>query len=191
MDIIFATANKHKLLEAQAITGPQIKLILPSELGVNEDIEETGSTLQENALIKAEYLWEKFHRPCFADDTGLEIDSLNGRPGVFSARYAGDGCDFNANIQKVLYEMEMEKNRTAKFRTVIALIIDGTPIFFEGEVRGTIIKERKGANGFGYDPIFLPLGMSKTMAQLSEFEKNQISHRGMAMRKLNDYIKTM
>ena len=189
MEIIFATANKHKLMEAQAIVGADIKLITPAELGITEDIVETGTTLKENALIKAEYLWYRFQRPCFADDTGLEIQSLDGRPGVFSARYAGEGCDFQANIDKVLLEMGNSENRLARFITVIALIIDGNPVFFEGEVNGTIIMEQKGTKGFGYDPVFLPEGLTRTMAELSEEEKNSISHRGEAMRKLSAYLK--
>lgn len=189
MEIIFATANMHKLMEAQAIVGADIKLITPAQLGLIEDIEETGTTLKENALIKAEYLWDKFHRPCFADDTGLEIQALDGRPGVFSARYAGERCNFQDNINKVLVEMGNTVNRDARFRTVVALIIDGNPVFFEGEVNGTIIMEQKGTKGFGYDPIFLPEGLTRTMAELSEEEKNSISHRGEAMRKLSAYLK--
>ncbi|MDD2358716.1 MAG: RdgB/HAM1 family non-canonical purine NTP pyrophosphatase [Thiovulaceae bacterium] len=189
MEIIFATANKHKLMEAQAIVGSEFKLVTPSELGITEDIEETGTTLKENALIKAQYLWDKFHRPCFADDTGLEIEALNGRPGVFSARYAGEGCNFKDNMDKVLTEMADSENRNARFRTVISLIIDGIPHFFEGEVKGTILREQKGTGGFGYDPIFLPEGESRTMSELSEIEKNNISHRGVAIRKLSDFLK--
>lgn len=191
MEIIFATANKHKLMEAQAIVGDDIKLITPSDLGINEEIKETGSTLKENALIKAEYLWHRFHRPCFADDTGLEIEVLNGRPGVFSARYAGEGCSFQSNIDKVLDEIAAAENRKARFRTVIALIINGKPTFFEGCADGTILKEQRGSKGFGYDSVFLPEGVNKTMAELTEDEKNAISHRGEAMRKLSDYLKSI
>jgi XTP/dITP diphosphohydrolase len=191
MEIIFATANKHKLVEAQAITGERFKLISSADAGITEDIEETGITLMENALIKAEYIWGKTGRWCFADDTGLEIDALDGRPGVYSARYAGEHCSFMDNIDKVLSEMDGVTNRKARFKTVIALITGEEPLFFEGSVEGQILTVCKGEKGFGYDPVFLPDGFDKTMAQMSEDEKNSISHRGIAMRKMAQYLRTI
>lgn len=189
MEIIFATANRHKLKEAQSIAGSEYQLLSSASLGITEDIEETGVTLKENALIKATYLWKKFGRPCFADDTGLEIDALDGRPGVYSARYAGEGCSFADNVQKVLKELKGVTKREARFRTVVTLIIDGTPHFFEGCVEGTITEAPSGEKGFGYDPVFKPEGYNITMAEMSEEEKNRISHRGVAVTKMIEYLR--
>ncbi len=189
MEIIFATANRHKLKEAQSIAGSEYQLLSSASLGITEDIEETGVTLKENALIKATYLWKKFGRPCFADDTGLEIDALEGRPGVYSARYSGEGCSFADNVQKVLKEMNGITNRGARFKTVVALITDGTPHFFEGCVEGTITETTSGEKGFGYDPVFKPAGYDTTMAEMSEEEKNRISHRGIAVTKMIEYLR--
>ncbi len=189
MEIIFATANRHKLKEAQSIAGSEYQLLSSESLGITEDIEETGVTLKENALIKATYLWKKFGRPCFADDTGLEIDALDGRPGVYSARYAGEGCSFADNVQKVLKELKGVTKREARFRTVVTLIIDGTPHFFEGCVEGTITETTSGEKGFGYDPVFKPAGYDTTMAEMSEEEKNRISHRGIAVTKMIEYLR--
>lgn len=188
MDLVFATANKHKLIEAQAIIGAGYQLITPVSFGINEEIEETGITLHENALIKASYIWERTNKPCFADDTGLEIDALGGRPGVYSARYAGENCSFSDNVNKVLKELEGVLERVARFKTVIAYINKGKIYYFEGSVEGQIIEEPKGDKGFGYDPVFLPVGSELTMAQMSEKEKNKISHRGVAMRKFAEFL---
>ena len=189
MELIFATANKHKLSEAQAILGNGFSLVVPSELGLTGDIPETAETLKENAIMKAKFLWDKFGRPCFADDTGLEVDFLNGRPGVYSARYAGIEADPVKNMQKLLKELDGANCRKARFVTVVALILDETRIIlFEGDLEGSILEASSGYGGFGYDPLFMPEGYSKTLAELSAEEKNRISHRGIAMRKLSDFL---
>jgi len=189
MELIFATANKHKLSEAQAILGNGFSLVVPSELGLTGDIPETAETLKENAIMKAKFLWDRFGRPCFADDTGLEVDFLNGRPGVYSARYAGIEADPVKNMQKLLKELNGANCRKARFVTVVALILDETRIIlFEGALEGSILEASSGCGGFGYDPLFMPEGYSKTLAELSAEEKNRISHRGIAMRKLSDFL---
>jgi XTP/dITP diphosphohydrolase len=189
MELIFATANKHKLSEAQAILGNGFSLVVPSQLGLTGEIPETADTLKENALMKAKFLWDKFGRPCFADDTGLEVDFLNGRPGVYSARYAGIEADPVKNMQKLLKELNGANCRKARFVTVVALILDENRIFlFEGALEGSILEVSSGCGGFGYDPLFMPEGYSKTLAELSAEEKNRISHRGIAMRKLSDFL---
>ena len=184
MELMFATANIHKCYEARAILGPSVSIIMPSSLGLSGNIPETGFTLEENALQKSLFLWDKFHIPCFADDTGLEVDGLGGAPGVYSARYAGPACLPADNVKKLLEEMQYMTNRAARFRCVIALILNGTPQFFEGIVEGSIIRIPKGAGGFGYDPVFVPLGWDKTFAEMSEIEKNEISHRKRALEKM-------
>ena len=190
MELIFATANKHKLSEAQAILGKGFSLVVPSQLGLTGEIPETADTLKENALMKAKFLWDKFGRPCFADDTGLEVDFLNGRPGVYSARYAGIEADPVKNMQKLLKELNGANCRKARFVTVVALILDENRIIlFEGALEGSILEVSSGCGGFGYDPLFMPEGYSKTLAELSAEEKNRISHRGIAMRKLSDFLK--
>jgi len=189
MELIFATANKHKLSEAQAILGNGFSLVVPSELGLTGDIPETAETLKENAIMKAKFLWDRFGRPCFADDTGLEVDFLNGRPGVYSARYAGIEADPVKNMQKLLKELDGANCRKARFVTVVALILNETRIIlFEGALEGSILEASSGYGGFGYDPLFMPEGYSKTLAELSAEEKNRISHRGIAMRKLSDFL---
>ncbi|MBP1672144.1 MAG: yggV [Bacteroidetes bacterium] len=189
MELIFATANKHKLSEAQAILGTGFSLVVPSQLGLTGEIPETADTLKENAIMKAKFLWDKFGRPCFADDTGLEVDFLNGRPGVYSARYAGIEADPVKNMQKLLKELNGANCRKARFLTVVALILDENRIFlFEGALEGSILEVSSGCGGFGYDPLFMPEGYSKTLAELSAEEKNRISHRGIAMRKLSDFL---
>ena len=189
MELIFATANKHKLSEAQAILGTGFSLVVPSQLGLTEEIPETADTLKENAVMKAKFLWDKFGRPCFADDTGLEVDFLNGRPGVYSARYAGIEADPVKNMQKLLKELNGANCRKARFLTVVALILGENRIFlFEGALEGSILEASSGCGGFGYDPLFMPEGYSKTLAELSAEEKNRISHRGIAMRKLSDFL---
>lgn len=187
MEIIFATANHNKLIEAQRILGEEITLLTPADLGWVEDIPETHPTLKENSIQKAQFVWEKFHRPCFADDSGLEVDALNGAPGAFSARYAGEPKSPINNVKKILKELENvpDDKRTARFRCVLTYIDSkGEMTIFEGTCEGTITRKTSGIEGFGYDPVFLPVGMSQTMAEISIAEKNLISHRGKAMEKL-------
>jgi len=187
-ELIFATNNLHKLSEIQPLIGDNFIIQSLKQIGCDEDIPETAPTLEGNALLKAQYVFDRFGKNCFADDTGLEIEALNGRPGVFSARYATDGHDFEANINKVLIELTGVENRKARFRTVIALILDESVHYFEGIVNGEIISERKGIKGFGYDPVFLPAGYDKTFAEMPLSEKNKISHRARAVNKLVDFL---
>jgi XTP/dITP diphosphohydrolase len=189
-ELIFATNNKHKLTEIQSIVGSDFNIRSLGDIGCTEDIAETAATLEGNALLKAEYVYTKYGMNCFADDTGLEVEALDGRPGVYSARYATDGHDFEANIDKVLSELEGISNRKARFRTVIALYLDGSVNYFEGIVNGEIIHERKGIKGFGYDPVFLPDGYELTFAEMPLSEKNKISHRARAVVKLVEYLKS-
>ena len=188
--IIFATNNKHKLEEVQSMLGNSWILVTPKECNVMEDIPETQPTIEGNALQKAEYLFDKTSQNCFADDTGLEIEALGGEPGVRSARYASDGddCDNEANMAKVLSLLEGKDNRKARFRTVIALILDGEKHLFEGVVEGEIITHKTGEKGFGYDPIFRPSGYEDTFAQMSMEQKNTISHRSLAVAKLVEFL---
>lgn len=188
-ELIIATNNLHKLTEIQSLIVDTFILKSLQEIGCTEDIPETAPTLEGNALIKAQYIYDKYGKNCFADDTGLEIEALDGRPGVFSARYATDEHDFEANIDKVLGELTNLENRKARFRTVIALIFNGSVHYFEGIVNGEIIKERKGIKGFGYDPVFLPDGYKQTFAEMPLAEKNKISHRARAVTKLVDFLK--
>ncbi|MDP3398104.1 MAG: RdgB/HAM1 family non-canonical purine NTP pyrophosphatase [Bacteroidales bacterium] len=191
MEIIFATSNRHKLSEAKGIIETEVLLITPADLGITESIPEDAPTLEENALFKARYLWEKTGRNVFADDTGLEVEALNGAPGVMSARYASEECDAGKNMQKLLKELKGISNRKARFRTVVALILNGETHLFEGIVKGTILEDLSGTGGFGYDPLFLPDGYTKTLAEISYEEKNLISHRGIAMRKLSEFLKSI
>lgn len=200
MKIVFATNNQHKLEEIRNILGHRFEVVSLSEIGCHEDIPETGTTLEENALMKAQYVYDHYHVSCFADDTGLEVDALDGAPGVYSARYAGgEGHDSEANMTKLLSELGNNNNRKARFRTVIALIEkkDVCPCGctsikqihrFEGIVNGQIIRERRGGEGFGYDPIFQPDGYTETFAELGVDVKNQISHRAKATQKLAEYL---
>ena len=194
MEIIFATGNQHKMVEAQKALGDSFTLIMPKELGLTEDIPEDGDTLVANAIQKAEYLWNRFGKNCFADDTGLEVDALGGEPGVRTARYAGEDKGTEANMTKLLAELEKveqaqgEVPRTARFKTVVALIIDGQVKTFEGVLEGEIARSRSGNEGFGYDPVFIPQGYNCTLAEISLDEKNAISHRGKAMRALAEYL---
>ncbi|WP_131752788.1 non-canonical purine NTP diphosphatase [Prevotella heparinolytica] len=185
---VFATNNAHKLEEVSAILGKRIELLSMKDIDCNVDIPETADTLEGNALIKARYIFENYHLDCFADDTGLEVEVLNGAPGVYSARYAGDAHDSEANMKKLLKEMENVENRRARFRTVFALIINGKEHLFEGIVKGEIIKNRKGTSGFGYDPVFVPEGYSQTFAEMGNELKNKISHRAMATQKLCHFL---
>lgn len=188
MKIIFATNNAHKLEEAQQILGSMYSLITPRDCGITEDIPEDRDTIEGNALQKARYVYDKTRMNCFADDTGLEVEALDGAPGVRSARYAGDGHDFAENTRLLLSNLSGKDNRSARFRTVIALILDGKEYLFEGEVRGRITEEPAGGQGFGYDPVFIPEGYSETFAQMDPVEKNRISHRGEAVAKLARFL---
>ena len=188
MELIFATNNSHKLEELQAIMGNRIQLLSLNDIGCNEEIPEDQATLEGNASQKAFYIYNKYGYNCFADDTGLEIEALNGEPGVYSARYAGEEKSAEANMDKVLAGLLKIKNRNARFRTVISLVIDGIEKQFEGFVEGTILNERRGISGFGYDPIFQPTGFSKTFAEMNLTDKNKISHRGRAVEKLVLYL---
>ena len=187
--LIFATNNAHKLGEVQALLGDAFTLVTLRECGITEDIPETADTLEGNALQKARYVYEKTGLDCFADDTGLEVDALGGAPGVHSARYATDGHDFAANNSLLLKNLEGITDRTARFRTVIALILDGVEYTFEGRVEGTIATAESGSEGFGYDPLFVPSGEIITFAQMSAEAKNAISHRGRAVAKLVNFLK--
>ena len=214
MKIVFATNNQHKLDEIRSILGDQFEVVSLADIGCHEDIPETGQTLEENALMKAEYVYNKYHLSCFADDTGLEVDALGGAPGIYSARYASmespvsptattaASHDSEANMARLLRELENNNNRKARFRTVIALIEkkDVCPCGctsvkqihrFEGIVEGEIIRERRGGEGFGYDPIFQPEGYDKTFAELGADIKNHISHRARATQKLAEYLKSI
>ncbi len=188
MKIVFATHNLHKKSEAAAILGSSWDVLALPDINCLKDIPETADTLQGNALQKAHYVFDHFHTDCFADDTGLEIEALNGQPGVFSARYAGEGCSYSDNVQKVLREMQGLQNRKACFKTVIALILNGQEYLFEGRVDGLILTEPRGTDGFGYDPIFLPDGFDQSFAEMSAERKNAISHRGRAMQKLMEFL---
>ena len=184
MKIVFATNNAHKLAEVKAVLGEGFELVTLKEVGITEDIPETGETLDENASIKARYVYERTGLDCFADDTGLEVEALNGEPGVRSARYATDGHDFAANNRKLLKELEGVTNRKARFRTVISLIRSGVEQQVEGIVNGCIATKEAGCEGFGYDPLFIPDGKSVTFAEMTAEEKNSISHRGRAVAEL-------
>lgn len=188
MKIIFATNNAHKLSEVQAVLGEGFELVTPRMCGVEEDIPETAETLEGNASQKAHYLYVKTGLDCFADDTGLEVEALDGAPGVHSARYATDGHDFAANNRLLLKNLEGKENRRARFRTVISLIEQGEEHLFEGIVEGHIIDHESGEEGFGYDPLFVPEGFDRTFAEMSAEEKNAVSHRGRAVRKLVAYL---
>ena len=188
MEIIFATNNAHKLGEVQAVLGDGFRLLTPRECSITEEIPETQPTLEGNALQKARYLHERTGRDCFADDTGLEVAALDGAPGVHSARYATDGHDFTANNRLLLANMEGVADRRARFRTVIALILGGEEFLFEGTVEGRIAETESGAEGFGYDPLFIPDSYDRSFAEMSAEEKNAVSHRGRAVRKLVGFL---
>jgi XTP/dITP diphosphohydrolase len=186
--LVFATNNAHKLEEVREVVKDKFEIVSLKDIGCNEDIAETGTTLIENALIKVRYVKEKYGYDCFGDDTGLEVEALNGAPGVFSARYAGDGHDAKANMKKLLKELDGETDRKACFRTVIALILDGKESLFEGRIDGDILTEEHGTTGFGYDPVFRPSGYAQTFAELGMEVKNEISHRALAVKKLCDFL---
>ncbi len=188
MKLVFATNNLHKIKEIQNMAGAQVQLLSLSQVNIQEDIPEYEPTLEGNALYKARYIYGKTGLDVFADDTGLEVYSLNGEPGVRSARYAGESKDSSANIDKLLAALQGESSRRARFRTVIALIYQGSEFLFEGVAEGEIIRERRGTEGFGYDPVFLPSGYDKTFAEMDLLTKNKISHRSVAFVKLMDFL---
>ena len=186
--IVFATNNKHKLDEIRKITTGRIEILSLSDINCNEEIEETGTTLEENALIKARYIKNKYGYDCFGDDTGLEVVALNGEPGVYSSRYAGEQCNPQDNMNKLISALQGADNRNAQFRTVIAAILNDKEHLFEGVVKGEIITEKRGSNGFGYDPVFMPSGYNQTFGELSDEVKNGISHRAVAMEKFIAFL---
>lgn len=191
MKIVFATNNAHKLDEVRQVVGDKFSLVSLRECGIVEDIPENEPTLEGNALAKARYIYERTGADCFADDTGLEVDALGGEPGVRSARYATDGHDDEANKRLLLERLQGVENRAAQFRTAVALIMGGKEYLFEGIVRGRIATEQRGEGGFGYDPLFVPEGYDRTFAQMSAEEKNAISHRGRAVRKLAEFLQNL
>ncbi len=182
--LLFATNNQHKLREIREIMGVEFNIVSLSDVNLDSDIPETQGTIEGNAVQKARFIYEQAGMNCFADDTGLEIDALDGRPGVYSARYAGEGCSFDDNIDKILQELTGIENRKACFRTVVCLIVEGKEHLFEGRIDGIITPERIGSAGFGYDPVFLPDGYSQTFAEMPAYLKNGISHRGRAIDKM-------
>lgn len=191
MTLVFATANQNKVKEIQALIPDSIKLLGLNDIQCTEEIPETQPTIEANAAQKAFYVYEKYHYNCFADDTGLEVEALDNRPGVMSARYAGESKNASDNIKKVLEELKNEKNRSARFKTVISLVMDGEEMQFEGVVEGTILTEKRGDKGFGYDPIFVPAGSEKSFAEMELSEKNKISHRALAVNKLIEYLNSI
>ena len=186
--LVFATNNAHKLEEIRAILGDKMEILSLADINCHADIPETANTLEGNAHLKSVYVYDHYGLDCFADDTGLEVEALDGAPGVYSARYAGDGHDSQANMQKLLKEMEEKNNRKAQFRTVISLIEKGEEKLFEGIVRGKITQEKRGNSGFGYDPVFQPEGFDVTFAEMGSEVKNKISHRARAVKALCDYL---
>ncbi len=186
--LVFATNNEHKLKEIREILSGSFEVLSLKDIGFYDDIEESGKTLNENASIKSRTIHSKFNIDVFADDTGLEVEILNNKPGVYSARYAGEDGNSEANIKKLLKKLEIEENRKARFRTVISLIINNKEHFFEGIVNGSISRNKHGESGFGYDPVFFPQGYKKSFAQMTSQEKNKISHRARAMAKLIDFL---
>jgi len=189
--IVFATNNKHKLDEIRKISEGKLEILSLNDINCQTDIPETGTTLEENALIKARFVKDNFGYDCFADDTGLEVKALDGAPGVYSARYAGEDCRAEDNVRKLLTNLEGISDRRAAFRTVIALLIGDEQYFFEGAIHGKIIDEKRGESGFGYDPVFVPDGYEQTFAELGEDTKNNISHRAIATTKLIRFLLKM
>lgn len=187
-EIVFATHNKHKAREVREILGESWKVLTLGDIGCHDDIPETADTLEGNALIKARWVRDRYGKDCFADDTGLMVDALGGAPGVMSARYAGEACDSEANIDRLLGELAGSDSRAAHFSTVVALCLDGEEYLFEGRVEGEISRERHGHGGFGYDPVFVPVESGVSFAEMSADDKNAISHRGRAIRKLARFL---
>lgn len=188
MELIFATQNEHKAEELRALIPAQFNMKTLNDIGCTEDIPETADTFAGNALLKSRYVYETYGMSCFGDDSGLQIDALNGEPGVYSARYSGSR-DFDRNIQMVLDKLQGVENRTARFRTVIALILDGREYLFEGIIEGRILQERTGERGFGYDPIFTPDGFNMSFAEMSLDQKNRISHRAKALQQMVEFLR--
>ena len=188
MKLIFATQNKHKIEEIKPGLNPEVELIDLSDMGFKGEVPETSDTLEGNALEKANFVFNKYSMNTLSDDTGLEVESLNGEPGIFSARYAGDSKNSEENIEKLLDKLKGKSNRRARFRTVIALILNNKEYLFEGIAEGEIVENRSGNMGFGYDPVFQPLGYDKTFAEMTLQEKNEISHRARALKKLTDFL---
>jgi XTP/dITP diphosphohydrolase len=191
MKLCFATNNRHKLEEVAKAVGDQFTIVSLNELSVNEELPETQLTLEGNSLQKAQFVYDQLGIPCFADDSGLEINALNGEPGVYSAMYAGPQRNSDDNINLVLKKLARKTNRASRFRTIIALIGMGEPKLFEGSVEGTITSEKRGSGGFGYDPVFIPQGHQKTFAEMTLDEKNKLSHRAIAVAKLVNYLKNI
>lgn len=191
MKLVFATNNKHKLEEVREILGNKFEILSLKDIHFFDEIPETQNTIEGNASQKAHFIYDKYNINCFADDTGLEIDALNGAPGVYSARYAGDNCTYEDNVQKVLKKLEDINNRKAQFKTVISLIVNDIEYVFQGIIKGSVTENKRGKSGFGYDPIFLPEGYEKTFAELSSLEKNKISHRGLATQKLFNFLENL
>lgn len=189
--LVFATNNQHKLEEVSYILGDQIELLSLKDIGCDVDIPETADTLEGNAYLKAKYVVENYHLDAFADDTGMEVEALNNAPGIYSARYAGDTKDSQANMNKILNELQGIENRKARFRTVISLILNGKEYIFEGIINGRIIEEKRGETGFGYDPIFMPDGYEQTFAEMGNEVKNTISHRALAVQKLCEFLRSI
>lgn len=188
MKLVFATHNKNKFAEVKAFLPENIELLSLDDIGCNEEIEETADTIEGNAIIKANYVRDNYNLDCFADDTGLEVKSLNNQPGVYSARYAGKVNNSKANIEKLLKNLENKKDRSARFKTAIALSLNNTEVLFLGTCEGEITKELHGDSGFGYDPVFQPTGFDKTFAEMTLQQKSEIGHRGKAMRQLIEYL---
>lgn len=191
MKLVFATNNLDKVKEIKALLGNTMELLSLKDIGCTEDIEETEITLEGNAKLKADYITKKYGYDCFADDTGLEVEALNGAPGVYSARYAGENVTYEDNVQKMLKEMLGKKNRKAQFRTVVALNLEGRQYLFEGLCKGEILEKKEGEEGFGYDPIFKPVDADKSFAEMSQEEKGLISHRGLAIKKLIKFLESV
>jgi XTP/dITP diphosphohydrolase len=188
MQLVFASHNKNKIKEISELIPASIYLKGLSDIGCNEEIPETADTIEGNAVLKAKFVCDNYHLNCFADDSGLEVEALRGEPGVYSARYAGEPKNDENNIQKLLKNLKAFDNRNAQFKTVIALIMDGKEQLFEGIIKGKISSEKRGKNGFGYDPIFIPDGYDKTFAEMDLSEKNKISHRAIAVKKLIEFL---
>ena len=191
IELVFATNNLHKLDELSKLAGDNFHLLSLKDVNCTDDIPETADTLEGNAALKSRFIWEKFEKNCFADDTGLEVEALNGQPGVYSARYAGEDQNSEANLAKLLQDMVCVTNRKARFRTVICLILNGKESYFEGIVNGVLLAERHGEEGFGYDPIFVPEGYDQTFAEMDMGLKNSMSHRGRATEKLLQFLKSV
>ena len=188
MKLVFATNNLNKLKEVQEMLSNSIEILSLKDINCFDDVDETETTLEGNAKLKADYITNNFGYNCFADDTGLEVASLGGKPGVYSARFAGEPANSENNMQKLLTNLEPKENRKAQFRTAVCLNLDGKQFLFEGICKGEILKEKQGKEGFGYDPIFKPEGFSESFARMNSKEKNKISHRGIAIQKLTDFL---